>query len=191
VAATNQVTLTFKLLTFNFFKMKNILKYISFAAILVIVLNSCIEDFGGTGKPFDRVEQLQGEWQLSSVIQVDEVAAERNFPYKELNLTSLFPYSDYKISFSANDSGVPTTFSVNRGNSPDIFGLTNGSWKLDDRDRPSEIQLTSEGKTVAVDFSSLNTLVSGELHLKKTRYRTNSKGVAKPVVSYVYIFNKK
>ena len=169
--------------------MKKIFRY-SYLLVIILFVTACIEEFGEVGEPFNRKEQINGTWNLVEVIQVDEQAVKRSFPYQTLNLTNKFPYTDLSVSFSLDENGNPFSFQINKGNAPSILPIEDGNWTFDSEEFPTQI-IFSKGDTEAnLEFQSLNTLTSDQLELKFSRYQLNSNDELEPFVSYIYKFQK-
>ena len=106
--------------------MKKLNKYKSLALTLVITaiaLQGCIDEAPDIGEPFDRVNSLSGTWQLTSVVQNDEIAISRGFPafVQSVDLTERIGFTDYELTLSINEEGK-------QGNFPGYFSDSN--WKL-------------------------------------------------------------
>lgn len=158
---------------------------------LALVFNACIEEFGGTGTPFNRSEQIVGSWTVNKVVQQDLTA--ENPDYATYDVTGLFDFSQYALNINADGS-----FAVsNTGNAPD-FVITGGTWALDNADRPSAIVLTGQGASSVLNFGSLNALTeSSELRVKYVRNviipkeeADTEEDVVKATVAYEYTLSK-
>lgn len=158
---------------------------------LALMLNACIEEFGGTGTPFNRSEQIVGSWSVRKVVQHDLTA--ENPDYATYDVTDLFDFSQYALNINADGS-----FAVsNTGNAPD-FVIKAGAWALDNADRPSAIVLTGQGASSMLDFGSLSALTeSSELRVKYIRKviipkeeADTDEDVIKATVAYEYTLSK-
>lgn len=132
------------------------------------------------------VKQMQGTWTLSSVIQVDEDAKTKGFPYKQLDVTNVYPYKDLVLSFQGDAQGNPSTFSITSGNAPRITELTSGNWSVDNGQAPTNIILKNGTTQSLLTFSSYTGLKSGKLNIKKVKMSNG-----KVILSYQYEFTKK
>jgi len=157
--------------------------------VITIFLGGCIEEFGETGEPFNRTEQVVGTWTVTKVVQRDLLT--ENPLFETYDITSLFDFAQYSVTLNADG-----TFSVaNTGNAPD-FVLTSGTWVLDDPDRPATILLTGQDSTSVLNFRSLNTLTeSNELEtnfIRKVQIPdTTAIGYTiVPAISYEYTLSK-
>ncbi len=54
------------------------------------------------GDPRNIVQSFEGTWKLIKAIQVDEDAAKKGFPFKELDITTLFPYTNFVLKLDLN-----------------------------------------------------------------------------------------
>lgn len=174
--------------TINYKTMK--LKNISYLLALIL-LGSCYpEEFPEIGDPADRVAQLAGTWQVSSVMQKDDDAIRKGFPsnVREQDITNVFPYTDFTLMLGVGE-GVPTEFTVTQGGSPNIIGgLTSGTWALDNNALPSSITFTEGNATYDITIGSFANITS---NLVLTVQRTQLKsGVPESFITYEYIFTK-
>jgi hypothetical protein len=143
----------------------NLNKIIALGLLAIMAgINGCIEEFGGTGDPFARSEQVAGTWTVSKVVQRDLLA--ENPLYQTLEVTEIFDFDQYKLTINADGS-----FSVsNTGDAPD-FIITAGTWSLDDPKFPTAIILSNDGsESSRLDFGSLNSLTeNNQLQVNYTR----------------------
>lgn len=160
-------------------------KYFCFLIVSAAVLFACKpETVPDIGEPTNKLEQVEGNWQLEKVVQADLNAIKYGFPYKEVDVTSKAPFTDFKISFTLND-GAPAGFSTTPGNAPKIIRLATGTWKVDNRDAPKLISLINTPDTVFVNFGSYNTLSEGKLKLQVIK-----RIEGKDYLRYDYYFKK-
>jgi hypothetical protein len=155
--------------------------------LALAVLFSCQpEDIKPLGDPLDKKQAVVGQWQISQVIQQDELSAIKGFPdfVTRMDITTIFPeapYTDLKVSF--NEDG---TFAVDAGRA--LVDLpAAGTWALDNPDYPSAVVLTDkEGNVTSVEFGDFNGLTQGTLNLALLRRDENGKAF----LSYQYTFEK-
>lgn len=165
--------------------MKN-LKYIFLFICIAAVWGCKPEKFGPITTSADVVKQMQGSWALTSVVQVDEAALTKGFPYKQLDITNVYAYKDLVISFQGDAQGNPGSFTITPGNSPKISDVTSGTWSVDDPKAPLVVTLKNGTVQSQLLFSSYVGLSGGKLSLKRTKSLNG-----KPLLSYQYTFTKK
>ncbi|MNT26626.1 hypothetical protein D3C72_1622150 [compost metagenome] len=129
---------------------------------------------------------MQGTWGLTKVTQIDQDASTKGFPYKQLDITSVYPYTDLNLAFLGDAQGSPSTFTITSGNSPKIADLTSGSWTVDDVKAPTTITLKNGMVTNSLSIGSYVSLKSGKLIIKRDK-----KLNGKVILSYQYEFTKK
>jgi len=138
------------------------------------------------GAPRNILESLAGTWKLTKATQVDEDAAKKGFPFKELDITSLFPYTNFVLTLNLA-SGAPGTFSTTPGTSPKIIKLTSGNWAVDNAEYPKDITLTSGTTTEKV---TLGGYPVGALTTLKLKVERKDASTGKLLISYSYEFAK-
>lgn len=136
--------------------------------------------------PRNILESLAGTWKLVKATQVDEGASAKGFPFKEMDITSLFPYTNFVLTLNLN-SGVPGTFTTIPGASPKIIKLTSGNWTVDNADYPKVITLTSGATIEKVTLGGYPVGAATNLRLKVER---SEAGTGKLLISYTYEFAK-
>lgn len=168
--------------------MKN-LKNLAIRSLLATALCplfcACSEDDGSFVEPISLYEKVAGNWKLTRIKQVDEIAANNGGSLKEMDLTGFF--DSFNISLNVDGVNNPTTYSIG-GNAPALLPAS-GYWNLDRSFQkwdgtPTTLQLFSDaehknliGKVSVTDVPG----VSATLSLKLIR---SSKGI--PFVSYTY-----
>lgn len=138
------------------------------------------------GVPRNIVESLAGIWKLTKATQVDEDASKKGFPFKELDITTLFPYTNFILTLNLN-SGTPGTFTTTPGSSPKIIKLASGNWTVDNAQSPKDITLTSGATTEKVTLGGYPVGASKALKLKVERKDAST---GKLLISYSYEFAK-
>jgi hypothetical protein len=142
--------------------MKSIINNI-LIVLLAIVLVSCIEEFGNTGEPIDRKEQVTGNWKVTTMIQRDLLTD--NPDVATFDITSIYSFTQYTLTLNADGSFTTS----NPGNAPE-FVISSGTWAFDDDQFPSAIILSGSGSSSVLDFGSLNSLTDrNELEVIFTR----------------------
>jgi len=165
--------------------MKNI-KYIMFAMCILLIWSCKPEVFPPIGDPQNVVKDIQGTWSLNKVTQIDQDATTKGFPYKQLDITSVYPYTELLITFLGDAQGNPSTFTITNGNSPKIADLTSGNWTVDDPKAPASITLKNGTVTNTLTLGSYANLKAGKLTIKRDK-----KLNGKVLLSYQYEFIKK
>lgn len=167
--------------------MKVALKYI-ITLLLMSTLASCYDTKDGNyTEPITVYEKINGNWKISSLKQIDEIAKAASQSLNEVTLTSQFGFSTFTIALNVDNQNRPTTFEIG-GSSPAFFE-TEGYWKLN-RDYP-----TTDGSTTVVELYSdaAKQVKTGELIVASTpsatqemelKFTRTDKGIA--FVSYVY-----
>lgn len=117
---------------------------------------------------------------------MDEDAARKGFPFKELNITSLYPYTDFVLKLNLT-SGAPGTFTTTPGGSPKIIKLLSGNWSVDNAEYPKNITLTNGASTEVTTLGGYPVGASNTLKLKVERKDAAS---GKVLISYSYEFAK-
>lgn len=155
--------------------------------IFGMLLSGCIDDTPEIGTPFDRVSNLSGSWQLTSVIQNDEVAISKGFPefVRSVDLTERGGFVDYQLVLELDADGNPSSFSELNNNSPSILGVSSGTWTVDDPDAPATIDFNTGEQSRVLEIGTYLGLREGSLTLKLTK-----KQDGKPALSYEYKFQQ-
>jgi hypothetical protein len=162
------------------------IQYILFAICILLVWSCKPEEFAPIGEPQNVVKSMQGTWGLTKVTQIDQDASTKGFPYKQLDITSVYPYTDLNLAFLGDAQGNPSTFTITSGNSPKIADLTSGSWSVDNVKAPTTITLKNGTVTNSLSIGSYVSLKSGKLIIKRDK-----KLNGKVILSYQYEFTKK
>ncbi|MCO4294391.1 DUF5004 domain-containing protein [Solitalea sp. MAHUQ-68] len=166
--------------------MKKILSTAIILLPMVLSIVSCQpEDVKPVGEPVNIVSGLSGEWSTEQVIQIDNDAVKKGFPYQRLDITSLYPYTTMKLILSTDNDGNPTTFSFDPGSAPSLIPISSGDWSVDSEIAPSVITLTNGGNSVDVQIANYTSLRNDELVLKVVKTLSG-----KPVLTYEYHFKK-
>ena len=163
-------------------------KIISAFALIALLAFGCNEpDDGKYTSPVTIYEKIDGEWGLTNLKMVDEVAKANAAEPSEQNLSGFFNYEDFKIKFNVDGNNQPTTYEV-VGDVPSLFAA-NGYWQLSSPFQQTNasavrIQLFSDAqKTMKTDELRLTSVpgTSREMELQLVR---SSNGT--PFVSYVF-----
>ena len=165
--------------------MKIILKTGLLLLLVATFFTACTPDaHKEIGAPRNIAGSLEGTWKLVKATQVDEDAARKGFPFKELDITTLYPYTDFVLKFN---SGSPATFTTTPGGSPKIIKLASGNWTLDNPDYPQKLTLTSGATT---EIATLGGYPSGPYSNLKLKVERKDASTGKVLITYTYEFAK-
>ena len=159
-------------------------RFILFFALVAAFTGCKPESLPGIGEPQNKLQDVQGNWQLEKVVQSDLNAIKYNFPYKELDVTGVAPFSQFKLNLT-NTNGGSGTFTTTPGGAPVIIPLADGKWEVDDVNTPKKLNLIKGTDTVKMMIGSYNTLSAGTLHLQLVK-----NDGAKDLLRYDYYFKK-
>ncbi|SHF72562.1 DUF5004 domain-containing protein [Pedobacter caeni] len=166
------------------------LKYIIFL-LVVLSAAACKKDqLKDIGEPRKVVNAMKGNWTLNSVIQVDEYAKDKLFPFTAVDLTGLYPYRETKLTLNTTEDNKPATFNISFGNSPKFLKTTQGNWTVDNYDTPQTMTLTNGTTTDQISLGKYGLLDQGELLLSVKKYQVGSDGKKTLVLSNNYYFKK-
>lgn len=140
--------------------------------------------------PITLYEKVNGNWALTNLKMVDEVAKANKIEPNEENLSTYFNYEDFKIKFNVDEKNKPTSYEVT-GNVPPLFAAK-GYWALSSDFQPTntganKIYLYSDAqKTQKTDELRLISVPgkNEEMQIQLTR---SSGGV--DFVSYIFKLN--
>lgn len=147
-------------------------------------------DDGEYVPPITIYEKLNGTWELTSVLLVDEIAVANSMSPSEVELKTKFNFSTFGIVFNTSNS-EPSTFEVT-GTSPELF-LKSGYWDLDQPyvrsdNNPSKIYLyTDEEKSSTIDSLTLVSIPGAKAELAFSLIRSVN---GTPYVSYQYLLKQ-
>ncbi|NDV94688.1 DUF5004 domain-containing protein [Dysgonomonas sp. 521] len=144
-------------------------------------------DDGSYVAPITTYEKIKGDWKLTSVKQIDEVAKANSQSPSEMVLTSQFDFSTFTIKLNVDANNEPTDYAVG-GNAPAIFAKA-GYWKLaypfpSTDGAASIIYLYSDAAKTAKIGELAITATPGATDVLELKLTRKTKGVA--FVSYVY-----
>jgi Domain of unknown function (DUF5004) len=161
-------------------------KAVSIALAAMIVLAACTPDDTKDYVPVvsGNVKSVAGVWTGSSVLQRDNDAERKNFPYKSMDITGVLEFNKVKLTLQENN-GAPTTFTVDHGGAPQIFRLTTGTWKVDDTEKVGMISLINNNDTIRLTLGSYNLIAENKMKLTQSRTL-----LGKEVITYEFNFSK-
>ncbi|POY37397.1 hypothetical protein C3K47_06445 [Solitalea longa] len=158
---------------------------IAIGLILLGVISCQPEDVKPVGEPVNIISAMAGNWTVSKVIQFDNDAVKKGFPYQQLDITDLYPYTTMKLTLNTDGSGQPSTFTFDPGSSPSLIPIASGNWEVDDELAPKTINLSDGTNEAEIEVGNYTTLRENELVLKVVKKLSD-----KPVVTYEYHFKK-
>lgn len=130
------------------------------------------------------VASITGTWKGVSVIQYDNDAVRKNFPYKTQDITSVLEFT--KVTLTLNSSNnQPGTFTINYGTAPAFFKLTSGNWKADNSSKIGKMELVNGTDTVRFTMGSYLLLDQNKLRIVQSKSL-----LGKEQVTYEYTFSK-
>ena len=152
----------------------------------MIALAACQPDKAKDYEPVTSgsVKSIAGVWTGTSVLQRDNDAERKNFPYKSMDVTNVLEFNKVKLTLQEN-GGQPTTFSIDHGGAPQIFRLTSGTWKVDNADKVGTISLINATDTIKLVLGSYSLVNNNKLLLKQSKTL-----LGKDVITYEFNFSK-
>jgi hypothetical protein len=161
-------------------------KIVTVALAALVALAACQPDEAKEYVPVEsgNVKSVAGTWTGSSVIQRDNDAERKNFPYKSMDVTGALEFNKVKLTLAENN-GQPTTFTVDHGGAPQIFRLTSGTWKVDDAAKVGVISLINNNDTIKLTLGSYNLIAQNKLMLRQSKTL-----LGKDVITYEFNFSK-
>ena len=172
------------MLTLKFTTMKTI-KYITVLLLALSIFSACKPDeLTPIGDPRNVVKQVAGTYTLTKVVQTDNDAVKKGFPYKTMDITKF--YTGLKATFSVSAEGAPSTFTFTpAAGSNSIVTLASGNWSVDNADAPKVISLKNGTVTETIQLGAYTALDNNKLLLKIVR----TSG-ANTLITYDYEFAK-
>lgn len=90
---------------------------------------ACNETNDGTyTDPITIYEKMGGDWRLTKLVQIDEIAKASSIKPNQITLTNEFNFKTFNISFRVDDAFQPTSYEVT-GDAPELF-MKSGFWEL-------------------------------------------------------------
>jgi hypothetical protein len=168
--------------------MKPSLKYLVLLSGVIAVLYSCRPDTYKTlAAPGNYIQSLAGTWKLSKVLQTDEDAKRKGFPFQSQDITNVFAYTDFTMTLNTNGT-TPTSFVIVRGNAPNIIPIASGNWKVDDPKFPNVLTLSNGTDSSKI---TLGAYPVQQTPLLKLSAHKKDASTGKLLISYSYEFTKK
>ncbi|MBL7726250.1 MAG: DUF5004 domain-containing protein [Dinghuibacter sp.] len=161
---------------------------IALAVCSALLLWSCkpdaIKDYEAPDSAF-KLANLSGTWKMSTLVQSDEDAVTKGFPYKTVDLTQAINAPQVKFTINMNGA-APGTFAIDHGTATKLFKSTSGNWMVDDQAKPSQMWFVNGTDTVKFVIQGYNNILQNKQMVLK---RTRKLGV-KAVSTYTYTFDK-
>lgn len=156
--------------------------------VLILPFTACNDtDDGSYVAPITVYEKINGDWEITSLKQIDEIAKANSQSPSEMTLTGQFDFSTFSISLNVDADKEPTSYKVG-GSAPKFFP-SEGYWSLDysfhnPDGSPNVINLFSDADKTTPVGELYVTSIPGSTRAMELRFTRKSKGVA--FVSYVY-----
>lgn len=145
---------------------------------------------GSYVEPITLYEKVNGNWALTNLKMVDEVAKANKIEPNEENLGTYFNYEDFKIKFNVDENNNPTSYEVT-GNVPPLFA-PKGYWALNSEFQSS----TGVGTKIYLYGDAQKTQKTDELRLiavpgktKEMQIQLTHSSGGVDFVSYVFKLN--
>jgi Domain of unknown function (DUF5004) len=160
---------------------------ITLVALCSLVLWSCkpeaIKDYEAPSSSF-KVSDLSGTWKCNNIMQTDEDAVTKGFPYKSVDLTQAVNAAQIKFTINMNGSN-PGTFAIDHGTALKVFKSTAGNWLVNNPSKPSQMWFANGTDTVKFTIEGYNNFANRKMVLKRPRLLGT-----KTVSTYTYSFDK-
>jgi len=144
-----------------------------------LIAGACEEKTYEFGEPFSKIEGINGSFVLTQVVQADE---------RSTNLDNTFDISEFFIGSEPaviNFQSSDFSYTLNPGTAPNFLGASAGSWKFDDNEFPTQIQLGTASPTI-LDLNHTIRTIDNTLEFKITKSCSGEAGV-----SYHYVFTRR
>jgi hypothetical protein len=130
------------------------------------------------------VENISGQWKGVSVLQRDNDAERKKFPYQSMDITDFLGFQAFKLTLNSAN-GAPTTFTIDNGTSLPLFKFTTGSWTVNNAKQVTEIKLFNGADTAVLNLSPFSNLKQ-----QKATFAYSKKLSGKPVITYELTLSK-
>lgn len=166
------------------------LKYFSLLLLLssILFFPSCYDtEDGYYVEPITTYEKIKGNWAVTSVRQIDEIAKAASQTPSEMALTNQFNFSTFSISLNVDEKSQPTTYEI--GGSSPVFFPVKGYWQLDNPFPATSgvspiINLFEDAEKTKKNGELAITAIPGAVESMEIKFTRKTKGVA--FVSYIY-----
>lgn len=130
------------------------------------------------------IENMAGQWKGLTVVQRDNDAERKKFPYQSMDITSFVQFSNFKLNLNAT-GGNPSTFTIDNGASLPLFRFTTGNWYVNNPKQVTEIVLKNGNDSAVLNLSPLS-----NLRENKATFNYTKKLAGKPVITYELTLTK-
>lgn len=162
--------------------------YKSFFSVLAItaVMAACTPEKIKDYEPVEsgNVKSIAGTWTGTSVLQRDNDAERKNFPYKSMDITNVLEFNKVKLTLNESN-GQPAGFTIDHGTAPRIFKITTGTWKVDDASKVGVITLVNGTDSIRMILGNYNLVRDNKMKLTQSKQL-----LGKDVITYEFNFSK-
>jgi hypothetical protein len=162
------------------------LTYILTVFIVTVIVSACQPDSAKNYIPRKAgdVASVTGTWKGTSVVQRDNDAELKNFPYKSQDVTAVLDFTKVTLTLTSS-SGLPGNFNITYGGAPAFFKISSGQWKADNITKIGKIQLFNGSDTINLDMGSYLLLDQNKLQIKQVKSL-----LGKAAITYEFNFSK-
>jgi hypothetical protein len=175
----------------KYYDMRTALSIITIFALVGFFFTSCEpEKYEPIGEPFSKIDGVKGNWKITSLVQIDEVAITKDLPFTQLDITEFFNFSNYRINFNVEADTIPTTFTITNPDNAPNFVITSGKWAFDNAKFPSYIYLIHlDAELLPIDTTKL-TLVAAPRNYLPLKFKFSRSVEESKIISYSYTFER-
>lgn len=164
-------------------------KCVLFSLLVVMAFFTACNDTddGSYVAPITLYEKINGNWELKSLKQVDEIAVANSQKPSEMNLTEQFGFATFTIALNVDNENQPTSYKIG-GTAPQLIS-PDGYWEMDypfqnPDGTPGAILLYADAEKTKQAGTLYITATPGATRTLELKFTRSTKGVA--YVSYVY-----
>jgi len=152
-------------------------------------MGSCQPELSGPiGEPFNKLEEIQGDWKLVKVVQHDPISEKLNLKLYQMDISERLPdlFQNITAKFSLSENGEATNFEFNIGDAP-FYVDTVGTWKFDDNQFPTKVLLTHPDSLTITSSLDLGSVPQPGMPIKLKFNRIHNDEI---ILTYIYEFVK-
>ncbi len=166
--------------------MKKTFRTLAATLAAIVVLVACQPDKLKDFQPVESggIDDIAGTWTGVNVLQRDNDAERKDFPFKTMDVTNALEFTKVKLTLQASN-GQPTTFNIDHGTAPEIFRLKSGTWKVDNVDKVGVISLINPGDTIRLVLGPYSHLAADKMLLKQSKTL-----LGKDAITYEFNFSR-